>query len=65
LEYIYWVQGPACVPKGYESPDEIAWRKEEEVLKDAEKVLTEMKDEMRDAFKGRAVGLAEPARWRG
>jgi hypothetical protein len=43
LEYVYWTQGPDCVPQGYESPDEKRWKLEEEYLKMANEAIGDVK----------------------
>jgi hypothetical protein len=66
LEHVYWTQGKDCVPAGYESPDEKAWKKEEMMKAKAEELLSGMRKELSEAFKDRdATGVSEPAgRWR-
>ena len=50
LEYIYWVQGPECVPKGYKSPDELIWEMTKESDRETEKKLTELQEEFRKSM---------------
>ena len=50
LEYIYWVQGPECVPKGYKSPDEIMWEMRQTVDRETEKKLSELREEFRKSL---------------
>jgi hypothetical protein len=54
LEYVYWVQGPECVPPGYESPDELRWRLADEAKAEAQKEIDELKDELKKRFGDRA-----------
>ena len=57
LEYTYWIQGPECVPPGYESPDEKRWRLQKEFQERAEAEIEEVNKELKARFGDRAVGL--------
>jgi hypothetical protein len=50
LEYIYWVQGPDCVPVGYKSPDEQIWELRVKIDGDREKKLSEFRLEAKKAL---------------
>jgi hypothetical protein len=50
LEYIYWTQGPECVPPGYRSPDERLWEIRQDIDSETEKKLSELRLEARKAL---------------
>jgi len=59
LEYIYWVQGPECVPEGYESPDEIRWKLEDAFKRQAQQEIDEIKESLRKQYGDTAVAAQE------